>query len=99
MVLRLLLTRKVRITEQNEERVSVLSETIAIHKDREPSPVSHKIRKEAWLMNSQNNMVSTIRSAMQAIKNWMNDPFFTDVYEALRCPDPTEINRIYDRRR
>jgi len=50
-------------------------------------------------MNSQNNMVSTIRSAMQAIKNWMNDPFFTDVYEALRCPDPTEINRIYDRRR
>ncbi len=48
-------------------------------------------------MTSKTNKLSGFRSALQAVKNWFDDPFFRDVYEALRCPDPNEINRIYDR--
>lgn len=46
-----------------------------------------------------NNLYRSIKSAVVSVKNWMNDPFFYDVYEALRCPDPSEINRVYSRRR
>ena len=42
-------------------------------------------------------MMSTITKSIKALKNWFEDPFFYDAYEALRSPDPTEINRIYDR--
>ena len=41
---------------------------------------------------------TVLLSAMQAVSG-NHDDFFYDVYEALRCPDPSEINRIYERRR
>ena len=40
-----------------------------------------------------------IAEALKTVKEWMETPYLNDVYEALRCPDPMEINRVYDRQR